>query len=58
MAIGDSGNDYMMLKAAGIGVAMGNAEPEVKSAADFITRSNQEDGVAYAIEQILRKERE
>ncbi len=58
MAIGDSGNDYTMLKAAGIGVAMGNAEPEVKSAADFITRSNQEDGVAYAIEQILRKERE
>lgn len=51
MAIGDSGNDYAMLKAAGIGVAMQNADPEVKNAADFITKSNDEDGVAYVVEQ-------
>ena len=51
MAIGDSGNDYAMLKAAGIGVAMKNAEKEVLEAADFITKSNEEDGVAYIVEQ-------
>ncbi len=51
MAIGDSGNDYAMLKAAGIGVAMENAEKEVLEAADFITKSNEEDGVAYAVKQ-------
>lgn len=53
MAIGDSGNDYAMLKAAGIGVAMENAEQEVLTAADFVTKSNEEDGVAYIIEQYL-----
>lgn len=51
MAIGDSGNDLAMLKAAGIGVAMENAEQEVREAADFITKSNEEDGVAYVVEQ-------
>lgn len=55
MAIGDSGNDYAMLKAAGIGVAMENADEEVKEVADFITKSNKEDGVAYIIEQLLQK---
>lgn len=53
MAIGDSGNDYTMLKAAGIGVAMENAEPLVLEAADFVTKSNEEDGVAYVIERYL-----
>lgn len=50
MAIGDSGNDAAMLKAAGIGVAMENADREALEAADFITKSNEEDGVAYAVE--------
>ena len=40
-----------MLKAVGLGVAMENAEPEVKEAADYITASNDEDGVAKAIEK-------
>lgn len=53
MAIGDSENDFAMLKAAGIGVAMKNADANVQKAADFVTRSNEEDGVAYIIEQYL-----
>lgn len=51
MAIGDSFNDLDMLEAAGTSVAMGNAEPEIKETADYITKSNDEDGVAYAIEK-------
>lgn len=49
LAIGDSDNDRTMLKMAGLGVAMGNAPPEVKHAADCETLSNVEHGVAYAI---------
>lgn len=51
MACGDSMNDLAMLKAVGLGVAMANADPEVKKAADYITASNNEDGVAKAIEK-------
>lgn len=47
IAFGDSHNDIDMLTTAGIGVAMGNAEEEVKSAADHITLSNEEDGVYH-----------
>ena len=53
MAIGDNGNDIGMLKAAGIAVAMGNAEDEVKSIADMVTGSNEEDGVAMVIEKLI-----
>ena len=49
MACGDSSNDLDMIKAVGIGVAMGNADKEIKAIADFITKTNEEDGVAYAI---------
>ena len=45
MVFGDSGNDLDMIKMPGIGVAMANAEPEVLKAADFVTRSNNENGV-------------
>lgn len=51
MAIGDSFNDLDMLVAAGTSVAMGNAEPEIKETADLITKTNDEDGVAWAIEK-------
>ena len=51
MAFGDGENDISMLEAAGIGVAMENAPEVVKAAADMVTRSNDEDGVAYAIEK-------
>jgi hydroxymethylpyrimidine pyrophosphatase-like HAD family hydrolase len=53
MAFGDGGNDMVLLKAAGMGVAMDNGMPEVKSIADYVTLSNNEDGVAYAIEKFL-----
>ena len=48
-AFGDGGNDLDMLKAAGLGVAMANATDSVKASADFVTRSNNESGVAYAV---------
>ena len=53
MAIGDSGNDIPMLRAAALGVAMGNATREVKDAADAVTASNMEDGAAIAIERYI-----
>lgn len=53
MAFGDSGNDVSMLKLAGMGVAMGNAPDPVKDAADLITDTNMEDGVAKVIEKYL-----
>ncbi len=49
MAFGDGANDLTMVRAAGIGVAMANACPEVLAAADYMTRSNDEDGVAAAL---------
>ena len=49
MAFGDGLNDISMLQVAGIGVAMANAEPVVKAAADYITDTNDRDGVARAI---------
>jgi len=53
MAIGDSFNDLEMIQYAGIGVAMGNARPEIQEQADIITASNEEDGVAEAIERYV-----
>ncbi|RSK52671.1 Cof-type HAD-IIB family hydrolase [Bacillus canaveralius] len=49
MAVGDSLNDIAMIKEAGLGIAMGNAQPIVKETADWITATNNEDGVAKAI---------
>ena len=49
MAFGDGANDLTMVKAAGVGVAMSNACPEVLAAADYVTLSNDEDGVAAAL---------
>ena len=53
MAFGDGDNDIVMLKEVGIGVAMANAEDKVKETADYITLSNEEDGVAEAIEKLV-----
>ena len=50
MACGDGMNDLEMIREAGLGVAMANAVQEVKDAADFVTDSNEKDGVAKAIE--------
>ncbi|MBA4537802.1 HAD family phosphatase [Bacillus aquiflavi] len=49
MAVGDSLNDLAMITEAGYGIAMGNAQETVKKAADFVTGTNIEDGVAEAI---------
>ena len=53
IAFGDSENDIEMLKAAGMGVAMGNADEAVKAAADMTTLSNNENGIAAALERLL-----
>lgn len=49
IAFGDGYNDLSMLKLAGVGVAMANAAPEVRADADYVTLSNEEDGVAAAL---------
>ena len=51
MACGDGDNDTVMLSEVGFGVAMANAEEQVKAAADYITESNDEEGAAKAIEK-------
>jgi hydroxymethylpyrimidine pyrophosphatase-like HAD family hydrolase len=51
LAFGDMPNDVPMLRMAGHGVAMGNAHPEALAAADEITASNSEDGVARVLER-------
>ena len=53
MAIGDNENDLAMLQYAGLAVAMGNGEDYVKKVCDVITLSNDEDGVAYAINKYV-----
>lgn len=53
IAFGDSGNDVDMLTLAGVGVAMGNAEPMAKDVADYVTKKNTEDGIAYALEHFM-----
>ena len=57
MAIGDNVNDIKMIEEAGIGVAMDNAWDDIKEKADYVTKSNEEDGVAYAIEKFCGIER-
>ena len=52
-AVGDAQNDLGMIRAAGFGVAMGNAVEEVRQAAQWVTDSNDQGGVATLIEQIL-----
>ena len=51
---GDGYNDLSMIEYAGLGVAMENAQPIVKESADFITKSNDEDGVLFVINEFLR----
>ena len=52
--MGDYENDIPMLQAAGYAVAMGNASDKVKEVADFVTKTNEESGVAWAMEHFLR----
>ncbi|MGE1062332.1 Cof-type HAD-IIB family hydrolase [Megasphaera paucivorans] len=53
MAIGNSQNDIAMMETAGFSVAVANAENEIRQAADFVTTSNNDDGVAAAIEKFI-----
>ena len=55
VAFGDGENDISMLKSAGYSIVMGNASNKVKEHSDLITKSNNEDGVAFAIETIISK---
>ena len=51
-AFGDGGNDISMIRAAGVGVAMGNAGDDVKQAADFVTTHIDEDGIMHAMQHL------
>lgn len=53
ICIGDSENDMSMIKYAGLGVAMGNGMDAVRKAADFVTLSNNDDGVAYVVDKFI-----
>ncbi|WP_087973772.1 Cof-type HAD-IIB family hydrolase [Oceanobacillus rekensis] len=55
MALGDNWNDASMLKIAGRGVAMGNAAPGIKDLCNYETNTNIENGVAFAIEEVLKE---
>lgn len=55
MAIGDAGNDLSMIQRSGFGVCMSNGFSEVKSVADYITLSNEESGVAHAINKFVNQ---
>lgn len=54
VSIGDNDNDLSMIISAGIGIAMGNAPDRVKAAANKITKSNDENGLYYALASLLR----
>jgi Cof subfamily protein (haloacid dehalogenase superfamily) len=56
IAMGDGVCDVTMIQLAGLGIAMGNAQESVKACADYVTATNDEDGVAVAIEKIVISE--
>lgn len=58
IVFGDEMNDVSMFEVAGTGVAMGNAVDTIKSMADFVTKTNNEDGIAYYLENFLLKREE
>jgi hydroxymethylpyrimidine pyrophosphatase-like HAD family hydrolase len=53
LAVGDQPNDLEMIEAAGLGIAMGNAAHEVKARADVVAPSNEDDGVAWVIDEFV-----
>ncbi len=56
VVIGDGIDDLEMIEAVGLGVAMGNASIEVKKAADWVTRPNNQQGVSYMVKEHFRKQ--
>nr|WP_317407982.1 Cof-type HAD-IIB family hydrolase [Fournierella massiliensis] len=57
MACGDGWNDISMIRLAGVGIAMGNAVPQVKQAATWVTADNNHDGVGLAVEKFIFEEK-
>ena len=55
IAFGDGYNDMSMIKYANIGVAMANAAPELRAIADYVTLSNEEDGVGVFLENFYKE---
>ena len=55
VAIGDDINDLPMMLNAGLGVAMGNAKPEVQAAAKRVIKTNGEDGLAEFLEELIEE---
>lgn len=53
-AFGDADNDVELLKCVGVGIAMENGSPACKDAADYVTKSNDTEGISYALEHILK----
>lgn len=53
IAFGDSSNDYEMIEAAGVGVAMGNATADTLEICDAVTTSNDEDGIVKYIKEFV-----
>jgi hydroxymethylpyrimidine pyrophosphatase-like HAD family hydrolase len=56
ICIGDNENDISMIEYAGMGIAMENGTDEAKKAAKFVTRSNNDSGVAYAVKKFILKD--
>lgn len=56
-AVGDYDNDIPMLRASGFPVAMANGCEAIRNAAEFVTKANTEDGVAYLLDQLLLEDR-
>lgn len=54
IAFGDSFNDMDMIKNCGIGIAMGNAMPELKQVAKYVTKTNDENGIIYFLEEYFK----
>lgn len=53
IAFGDNCNDLDLIQRAAVGIAMGNSPQDVRDGADFVTRSNDEDGVGHALRRFL-----
>ncbi|MFP7737476.1 HAD family hydrolase [Priestia aryabhattai] len=58
ISFGDSYNDLEMISSTGLGVAMGNACDQLKEVANYITKSNKDDGVAYVLEELIKNEQD
>ena len=56
VSIGNGKDDIELIKGSGVGVAMGNGDVALKEAADWITRSNDEDGISYTVKELFRKQ--